>query len=230
MVAAHIVPRSLSPAPVDYVFGKGSSSRVNTADNYLFIHVFVERSLERGNFVLLPVAANEKPIKRWKVHITNTAAINNDLSGKTLKELDGNEVAFKTDGRPASRFLYYHFVISLLRNKRDRQPGWEKYMVGLLTGRPFATKGKYLRQSMQLTLAKHAGDLDKEEEASLLGDGGETFVEGEKLDEKEEGEIAKQILAAHDWKEVGDDEKSGDLSYVEITLFSPSPIAKRACI
>lgn len=51
---------------------------------------------------------------------------------------------------------------------------------------------------MLLTLVRHAGDLTKEEEARLLLKGGETFVEGSKLEQHEENEMARQILEAHD--------------------------------
>ena len=101
----------------------------------------------------------------------------------TLKDVDGQQVIFKNGRRPASRFLYYHYVVTLLRNKRNRQPSWEKYFADLPTGRPFATMGRYLRSSMLPALASSAGDLDAEEEARILGGGGEhTFVEAQKLD------------------------------------------------
>ena len=128
----------------------------------------------------------------------------------TLKELDGKEVVFKNNNRPASRFLYYHFVVTLLRNKRDRQQGWERYLVDLPTGRPFATIGRYLRESMLLALAKMAGDLDAAEEVKLLGGEGETFVEAEKLLEVEEEEVARRALEAHEMEEEGDDEESSE--------------------
>ena len=116
----------------------------------------------------------------------------------TLKSLNGTEVYFKTEAKTASRFLYYHFVISLLRNKFDRQPGWEIYLAQLPTDRPFCTPDKYLRESMLLTLTRYAGDLTKEEETKLLVAGGETFVEDEKLEQSEKREMARQILEAHD--------------------------------
>ena len=199
--AAHIVPHASRPSLVDYIFGAGSSARLNTADNCLLVHETVERSFDNGNFVLLPVDPRETPIKRWKVQITNNAAVNTDFGRTSLKEFNGKEIAFKTDARPASRFLYYHFVVTLLRNKRDRQPGWENYLMNLPFGRSFATIGKYVRHSMLLALARYAGDLERDEEARLLGDGARTFVEKEKLSDKEETEIARQIMAAHDSKE-----------------------------
>ena len=198
--AAHIVPRAIHSSVVDYIFGNGSASRINTRDNCLYIHDSCERSFDKGNFVLLPVDPTEQPIKRWRIKITNTSALNTDMGRTTLGQLDGTEVEFKTDARPAARFLFYHFVVTLLRNKRDRQDGWESYMLNLSTGKPFATMGPYLRKSMLLTLARAAGDLSDDEHARLLGGGRETFEEDKKLNEAEEREIARRIHEAHDEK------------------------------
>ena len=68
-------------------------------------------------------------------------------------------LVFKNEARPAARFLYYHFVVTLLRNKLYRTERYAHHLNTLSTGRPFATMGVYLRKSMLLTLARKAGDL-----------------------------------------------------------------------
>lgn len=94
--------------------------------------------------------------------------------------------------------MYWHFVVTLLGNKGDRLPGWERFSAGLPAGKPFATMGRYMRESMLLTLAKNAGDLNAEEDARLLvGQGGETFVEDAKLTDVEEAEVARRVFKAH---------------------------------
>ena len=206
VIAAHIVPHSLGPELVDYIFGAGSGSRLDSADNCILMYRSVEKAFDNGSFVLMPVDAKETPIRRWKVQVTNLAALDADLAKVHLKDLDGKELVFKNDNRPASRFLYYHFVVTLLRNKRDRQQGWERYLVELPTGRPFATIGRNLRESMLLALAKMAGDLDPLEEARLLGGEGETFVEAEKLSEVEEEEVARRALEAHEVEDEDEDD------------------------
>lgn len=209
--AAQIVPHALGPELVDYIFGSGSGSRLDTSDNCLLIHNTVERAFDNGNFVLTPVDASETPILRWKIQITNLAATHTDMGRVSLKDLNGKEVSFKNDNRPASRFLYYHFVVTLLRNKRDRQPGWEKFSAKLPTGKPFATMGRYMRESILLTLAKNAGDLDPAEESKLLGgEGGETFAEEEKLTGIEENEVARRVFEAHEPEDGGEGVQPSD--------------------
>ena len=205
--AAHIVPQSLGPELAEYIFGSGSGLRMDTSDNCLLTHISAERSFDNGNFVLLPVDVSETPILRWRIQLTNTAAVNSPIGGETLKDLDGKEVVFINDARPASRFLYYHFVMTLLRNKKHRQPGWEKFSVELSTGKPFATMGPYMRESMLLALARMAGDLNATEEAKLLGGEGATFVEEQKLADVEETEVARRALEAHEVEDEEDDEE-----------------------
>lgn len=207
MKAAHIVPSRLGSGLVEYLFGPGISSRLHTWDNCLMLCSSAKESFDNGNFILIPANPNESPIKTWKIQLTNTAAKNSDIGHKVLAELDGKNVLFKNDCRPAARFLYYHFVVTLLRNKRDRQPGFQDYSVSLGSIRPFATPGQYMRQSMLLVLAKNTGDLSVEEEARLLGEAGqETFEEEEQLDERAEEEIARRIYAVHDeWEDESDE-------------------------
>ena len=144
--AAHLVPHALGPELVDYIFGSGSGSRLDKSDNCMLMHFTVEQAFDEGSFVLVPVDVSESPILRWRVQMTNLAAIDTEMGYRLLRELDGKEVVFKNSNRPASRFLYYHFVVTLLRNKRNRQPGWENFSAELPTGKPFATMGRYMRE------------------------------------------------------------------------------------
>ena len=179
-------------------------------DNCLLMHESVETAFDKGNFVLLPVDKSENPVLRWGIKMTNVAAANTDMGRVSLKQLDSKEIIFKNSNRPASRFLYYHFVVTLLRNKRDRQPGWDTYLTELPTEKPFDTVGGYLRESMLLALAKAAGDLDSVEEARLLG--GETFVEAQTLSEVEEAEGARRALEAHEVRVKEDDDDDDESS------------------
>jgi len=135
MKAAHIVPASLGAECVDYVFGNGAGSRLFSPDNGLVLHSMVETAFVAGSFVLVPVDASESPIRRWKIRLTNEAARNEVFYGPPsslspdrpsvvkLHELDGTELEFRSAHRPAARFLYYHFDMTLLRSKYYRQPG-----------------------------------------------------------------------------------------------------------
>ena len=233
--AVHIVPHALGPAIVDYIFGTGSGSRLDTVDNCLLMHQDVEQSFRKGNFVLIPVDARERPILRWRVQMANFAAIGTDLGKVTLRDVDGKEVLFKNNSRPAARFLYYHFVMTLIWNMSYRQPGWETYWVGLTAGRPFAAMGPYMRESILVALVYGAGELYvardarliatrdarllATRDARLLAGEGETFREEQKLRDIEEGEVARRALVAHGFGAIEEDDENtsseDDESYTE---------------
>ena len=197
MNAAHIVPSMVGPEIADYVFGAGSGTRLFSADNCLLLHRTVEEHFDKGHFVIIPADPTEKPILTWKIMTTNDDAHKADMGRTTLDKLEGTNLVFKNNNRPAARFLYYHFVVTLLRNKLYRTAGYATYMENLTTGKPFATMDKYLRKSHLLMLARKAGDLNEHEEKIIINDQN-TFEEEEALIENEEAEIARRALQEPD--------------------------------
>ncbi|KAI9853715.1 MAG: hypothetical protein M1813_001831 [Trichoglossum hirsutum] len=195
VAAAHIVPASLGGEVADYIFGIGTGARIFSADNCIMMNKAIEGAFDSGNFVLLPLDTSENPIRRWKIVIVNHGSKHQQISlpnAKYLGDLDGQEVHFKTDYRPASRFLYYHFVVTLLRSRSYRQPGWEQVWTELKTGHPWPTPGPYLRRSMLLTLARLIGDVtDEEYVESLINEN--TFNTPDCLAVDEEEEIARRV-------------------------------------
>jgi hypothetical protein len=116
-------------------------------------------------------------IERWKVRMSNLEVENADMGRRLLREVDGEELVFKNEKRPAVRVLYYHFVVMLLRDNCDWRIGWGEFGLELSSRRPFRFPGDptgYVRHSMLLVLAKFVGslDADAEGEARLLGEAG----------------------------------------------------------
>jgi hypothetical protein len=111
-----------------------------------------------------------------------------------MSDVDGMELKFRTEHRPAARVLYYHFVVSILRCRQYREPGWENPWIKLRTGQPWPTPGRYLRQSMLLALERTAGDLNEGEIAGLVQQ--RTFDVPERMADGEE-EVARRVLKVH---------------------------------
>ena len=199
LTCAHIVPHRLGEEIVSYIFGRGSGSRLNSVENTLMVKKSVEKLFDKSKFVLIPTDAKENPRKSWTIRLTSSDSMHRKVgaAGELLSEFEGKPLEFKNDKRPASRFLYFHFVSALNLAKRDRVHGYERFLRELPTGRPFATPGKYMRDSMVLALAASAGDLNEEEHVRLLGTPGqETFLEKERLEDVEEAEMARRALVA----------------------------------
>ncbi|KAH0556019.1 hypothetical protein GP486_006041 [Trichoglossum hirsutum] len=196
--AAHIVPVQLGVELADYIFGKGTGARLFSVDNCLMLHEDIERAFDKGILVFVPVNPAERPIRRWKTVLLNEASRNQVVffkAFKTLGDVDGMELKFRSEHRPAARFLYYHFVVSLLRCRQQREPGWENIWVKLRTGQPWPTPGRYLRQSMLLVLAKTVGNLSEGEIEGLVQE--RAFDVPERMAHSEEEEIARRVLEVH---------------------------------
>ncbi|KAI9657897.1 MAG: hypothetical protein M1829_006859 [Trizodia sp. TS-e1964] len=170
IVAAHIVPSRLGAEVVDYIFGPGKGLRLFSPDNCLLMHPSIERAYDNGNIAIIPFDSTQ-PITRWKTVLINKDAANQRLyPDLRVGDLDQKELVFKSNFRPASRFLYFTFITSLLRSRANRNPGWMELWESLRSGKPWATPGKYLRKSMLLTLAKAIGDVDEGEIDALVRD------------------------------------------------------------
>ena len=129
-----------------------------------------------------------------------------------LGDLDGKEIKFLTNHRPASRFLYFHFVVTLLRCREYRRPGWEALWEQYRTGCPWPTPGSYVRRTMLLALARAIGDAEDEEFIQNLATD-TTFSTSESLSLEEEEEIVRRTIAIEEEKNGGDedgDEENGD--------------------
>ncbi|KAI9767852.1 MAG: hypothetical protein M1840_005345 [Geoglossum simile] len=197
--AAHIVPASLGTELATYLFGAEKGTRLFSVDNCLILHNDIERAFDNGNFVILPVDLTETPIRTWRVAIVNDSCRNQGLymkSVNTLGDLDGKELVFQTQQRPAARFLYYHFVVTLLRCRQYKQPGWERVWTTLKTNRPWPTPGPYLRRSMLIALAQAVGNVDEAEIEKLVESN--TFRDGRCLAKDEEDEIARRVGESHE--------------------------------
>ncbi len=135
---------------MDYISEPGHDARLNEAENTLLIYRKFEAPFNAGQFVLMPVDANER-IRRWKVAVTDNEARDRVLSravcrrlpaaahagvSPTLKLFDGCQLEFQSAFRPASCFLYFHFIGMMLRMKEYARQGYKAVLDKLKTGYP----------------------------------------------------------------------------------------------
>lgn len=202
MRCAHIAPYRLRDELAGYIFGGDNGTRLNRVENTLMVKYVVEECLDNRSFVLIPVDLNEDPRRTWKIKVTGTSGVHRTL-GKNDEQLhcyDGQTLEFKNENRPASRFLYFHFIMVISLAARDRVPGYPQILADLPRQKPFATRGKYLRHSMLIALAKEAGNLSglpDNEYQKLLGEPGmETYQAEDKVTNEEESRVAQLTIEA----------------------------------
>jgi hypothetical protein len=210
MKAAHILPFKVGVAFVDYLFAPGHGARLMEADNCLMIHRKLEESFAKAHFVLMPVDPAEMPPRRWKAVVTDPNARNKGLFAAdeesrrflrergrvaTLSDVNGRELKFRTGFRPAARFVYFHFVTSLLRLRAYDRRNWHTTLRQLCTGKPWPTLGRYLRRLVLMKLAVDLGDVDDEVSDIIMGT---TYISPTSLDEKEKSEYVRRLKAVFD--------------------------------
>jgi hypothetical protein len=206
VVAGHIVPRRVGIAYADYVFRPGMGGRLMEAENCLLMHKTLEKLFDQGCFVLMPVDPREYPVRRWKVVVTDDDARDEDIIGggvnrtkdgapRKLGDLDGRELHFRTDRRPLSRFLYFHFLMSLMLLRDQKRRGHETVVDKLRTGKPWPTFGRYMRKSALMKLAKAVGDVDGEVLRVINDTSYESSVQ---LEDDQEKEFVRRLKALYE--------------------------------
>ncbi|KAI2602309.1 hypothetical protein GGR54DRAFT_654390 [Hypoxylon sp. NC1633] len=196
--AAHIVPFFLDTADIgEILFGSRAESLLR-AGNSLLLYDKFQKWFDTDHIVVIPVDAKEVPIKRWKMEIISPDIRNTVIGlGIYAWEYHGKELAFLNEKRPVSRFLYFHFIMTLVRIKDLRRPGWEDVWARFYNERPFPTPTHYMRRSMLLAITTHYGTTDMNVVNSWIRDNG--FDAPLQLTDDEATEAARRVLSAIDF-------------------------------
>ena len=129
--AAHIVPNKLGQKRMDTIFGPDSSHELFSARNGLLLHTSIEEKFDRHLLVIVPDAPipADGPILRWRLRILDQTVLDQTVPLKLgakgpgpspiiYRDLDGELLEFRSATRPAARYLYFHYVVALLRARR----------------------------------------------------------------------------------------------------------------
>lgn len=190
--AAHIVPFFLDNESIgEMLFGSRAES-LERAGNALLLSNHIKGWFDKYHLVIVPIDAMETPITRWRTDVISSDIRKSSYSvGHIAEELDGKELVFLNEKRPVSRFLYFHFIMALVRIKDIQRHGWEGVWARYYEQRPFPTPGNYMRQSMILALATHFGTADMRVVNSWIVDHG--FDLPLKLTDDEATEAARRV-------------------------------------
>ncbi|KAI1750391.1 hypothetical protein F4782DRAFT_532498 [Xylaria castorea] len=199
--AAHIVPFFLHLENLSTeIFGR-RGYELQTPSNSLLLSGRIKCWFDKYCLVIVPVDYDETPITRWKIEIVGNSIANTpyediDSSGHQSvgKDLDGKELQFLSKERPASRFLYFHFIMALVRIRDIHATGWKEVWARYFTKQPFPAPGNYLRQTMLLAISQHFQTTDvKLIESWIKGEGFEKPIT---LSDEEAARVANRVQAA----------------------------------
>lgn len=194
--AAHVVPFFLDSDDLGEILFGSRTQSLRRAGNSLLLLDQIEQWFASYHLVIVPADAKETPITRWKVNVLSSD-IHNTLYGQTEgvgRDLEGKELKFRNEKRPVCRFMYFHFIMALIRIKDDARPGWQDLWARYYQQRPFPTTGNYMRKSMLRALATHFGTAQMEVLESWITDHG--FDSPLVLNEDESTEAARRVHLA----------------------------------
>jgi hypothetical protein len=183
----------------ELLFGTRSDN-LDKPGNALMLSRKIKGWFDQYHLVVVPVDAQESPIKRWKIDLLSndiakaTVYIKGDSTEITGKSMDGQELMFLNEKRPTARFLYFHFIMALVRIKDTDRHGWREIWAKYYDNRPFATPGLYIRRTMLLAIVTHFEVSDSNVVASFLEEQG--FEAPITLTTEEVEEVARRVHAA----------------------------------
>jgi len=167
VVAAHIVPYNIGENNAAYLFGESThqDGHVMCPQNGLPMLKFFKEAFDEGKFTIIPGGDN---LDEWKVTVLDKDFARLLDKDPLLPQIHGRVLEFKTDFRPAKRYLYFAHLITTLRRQRYECTGWWRDVPPGISD-VWATPGEYLRKSALIVLARRVGHMAPKEAAELLG-------------------------------------------------------------
>ncbi|KAK2812582.1 hypothetical protein FQN50_001226 [Emmonsiellopsis sp. PD_5] len=161
--AAHLVPESLSGDELSFLFGVREAV-LSDCKNGISLHRNIEEGLDSGVIAIVPVPPLKgDDVTKWKCVLVDQDKRDAIFwrSGRdiyTWKELDGKELVFLSDNRPARRFLYFRFVVTYLHAKKNGNTAWAERIDSKNV--LWASPGPYLEKSTLLSLGRNISGFE----------------------------------------------------------------------
>ena len=159
---AHIVPRSFlhDDGQTMRVFDEDTASLAVNARNALPMLQRIEEAFDSLDIVIVPLESarqGRRPIE-FRCVLANKSIANRTVTeNQRWKDLDGIQLEFVNNFRPACRYLYFKYCVTYMYWQQKGETEWATSLGGL-RGYIWATPGAYLRRSMLLSLAKGSED------------------------------------------------------------------------
>ncbi|KAI1814759.1 hypothetical protein GGS20DRAFT_546685 [Poronia punctata] len=195
LTAAHLVRYNVTEPAAVHLFGpaNGPDGHIWSLRNGILVSSFYEAMLDDAKIAIVPTK-DEKDLMVTVLDPTNQ--LPGGLHGRVLK--------FRSDHRPAMRYLYFNFAINILRRQRHEVKGWWRDRLAHIDTRFFATPGKWVEETTLRTLATRIGHLSSDEASDFVGKANEKILKDvdEKVVGNEERGSAEDEEAEDDKREV----------------------------
>ncbi|MCJ1368333.1 hypothetical protein MMC16_007475 [Acarospora aff. strigata] len=184
--AAHLFPYRLGRKCMEEVFGEESANDLFSYRNGLMLPSWFERKLDKGLVVIVP--KGELSERCWRIKVLDKLIFNEERPVSWAK-LDNRELEFRSDTRPAARYLYFLYAIAILKMTKKGKRAWQDDHGQYI----WATQGRYIRKNVLISLGEATGHKDPTDIADLAD---HMITDGEEEDEMSTDEkISGRILA-----------------------------------
>jgi HNH endonuclease len=175
MTASHIFSYKHGQEMMDEIFGKFRPSELFSSRNGIVVHKFIEKEFDKGVFVIVPDIPDRfslETVKAWvtgdvrefKIRIINSLfhKLDRGVTGPkcdTWRNLDGRRLIFRSNNRPAARYLYFHYCLQILRRAWQTTPEEQKALALYEEFGQYvwATPGRYIGRKMLRALVDTLG-------------------------------------------------------------------------
>ena len=214
--AAHLFPLSLGQKSMNFIFGPEAQDEMNRAPNGLFLQSSIEQAFDQHQLIIVPCGEENRP-QEWKFLILDKGGLSNTKlhilgAQSTFANLHERKLIFQpgNDFRPRARYLYFHYVMAMLklgRRNKDGRAQISAHMSELTTPvltKVWATQGRYLRQNMIRAFIEGIAHDSPEADSEMLM---EHAKEKENVTDEmiEMIETAKAIVVESDEEDSDDD-------------------------
>jgi len=176
--AAHIFPYAHGQLAMDSIFTRENHGQpeLMSIHNGMLISETAEKRIDSGNILIVPDVeddSSKQQIDAWvrsepkgyKIRVLNPNAKGmNDFhpggmrTEETWNDLDGKQLEFKSNFRPRARYLYWQYVVTMVRKAHAAQGGGQRETAGKELGKRFwGTHGRYMRRGNLRGLANELG-------------------------------------------------------------------------
>ena len=127
--AAHIVPYVIGDISCAYLFGEDiSTGHLMNPRNGILMHNFFEQAMDKAQISIVPVNEKDPISSELMVVVFDRELLKREsLPGFDFdwNSLDGLVLEFRNENRPSLRYLYFNYLLTLLRRRRYQCRGWQ---------------------------------------------------------------------------------------------------------
>ncbi|GAW20336.1 hypothetical protein ANO14919_098400 [Xylariales sp. No.14919] len=222
ITAAHIVRYNVGEPAAAHLFGPtdNSEGHIWSTKNGIPLLAPYKEMLDDASITIVPTKDGEDLMVFVLDEDERVRESDPDDLIPTGRALHGRTLKFLTDHRPSMRYLYFAFVINLLRRERYGVHGWRRGRLEYADMPFFPTPGNWIRETTLRKLAIRIGHMPIQEADKFVSavrgirledpfiEGNEGEAKDEEDEEKEE--VFTSILQyAYRKEDGGDEEEDG---------------------